>query len=184
VKGRSSGSGTRSPDLSSSIQWILFHAGERTLALELSAVREIVPLPTIAPIPKAPQPLVGAIHLRGWIVPVLCTRTLLGFPPIPPHSAMRIVALEHGGHLMGLLVDEVITVGRSPLSVGGTQDGAIPEPPPLPFVAGSVELEAVPGRPVWLIDPDRLLEHIAQWVHGPLTGPHVHPAATSVGDRP
>ncbi len=153
--------------------------------MELSAVREIVPLPTIAPIPKAPQPLVGAIHLRGWIVPVLCTRTLLGIPPIPPHAAMRIVALEQGGHLMGLLVDEVITVWRSPLPPGGAQEGPSPgSPAPLPFVAGCVELQAVPGHPVWLIDPDRLLEHIAQWLHSPPMGSHVHPAATPVGDKP
>ncbi len=149
-------------------------------------VREIVPLPTIAPIPKAPQPLVGAIHLRGWIVPVLCTRTLLGIPPIPPHPAMRIVALEHGGHLMGLLVDRVITVWRSSGDEEAVQgNGQSPERPAnLPFVAGCMEVEAVPGSPVWLIDPDHLLEHIARTLHGPLVGPHLHPVATSVGDRP
>lgn len=133
---------------------VLFQVAGHCLALDLTVTREIVPFRSLTRIPKAPAAIPGAIHLRGQILPVLCMRLLMGYPPGTQSRAMRIVVAECGGQILGLLVDRVLGV------VPGPEETALqpPDAQTPAFVRGTWMPET--GEPTWLIDPDRLLAAI------------------------
>jgi len=60
------------------MQALLLPVGEDWYALELDAVREVVPRPVVTPVPRAPAGVLGVLNLRGEVVPVLDTARLLG----------------------------------------------------------------------------------------------------------
>jgi len=64
----------------------------------------------IAPLPYAPDALVGAINLRGRVIPVVSLRARLGLPPREATLTDRIIAVDVGGQTIGLLVDSVLDV--------------------------------------------------------------------------
>lgn len=77
------------------------------LALPLSVLREVVPCPrTLDPLPVQTPGLLGALTLRGTVVPVLDPAHLAGREH-PRAEGQVVVVLVHGGRLLGLLADEV-----------------------------------------------------------------------------
>jgi chemotaxis signal transduction protein len=81
---------------------LVFRAGGRVYACEVSAVREVVPLDARARLtrmPGAPDTVVGLLNVRGRIVTVLDAGGLL-------HRAATAWATTTGGaHAMALIVD-------------------------------------------------------------------------------
>lgn len=65
-------------------------------ALDLAEVREVVPAPTAAPVPRAPSWLVGLANLRGEIVPIVDTAGALGDEPVREPSHLVIVTTARG----------------------------------------------------------------------------------------
>jgi purine-binding chemotaxis protein CheW len=70
-------------------------------ALELTAVREVLPLPALTPLPGAPASLLGVFNLRGEIVPLFDTARLLGLAEGAPGD--QIVVADGTGEAVGLL---------------------------------------------------------------------------------
>lgn len=105
--------------------WLSFHIGSQLYAAPLGEVSEVIRERELTPVPGAEPDLLGILHLRGRIVPVLDGRLRLGLPPPPEVSSadVRIVLLTHAGQLIGLRVDAVAEL----LS---TQGAEIASPPP------------------------------------------------------
>jgi purine-binding chemotaxis protein CheW len=96
-------------------EFVTFHLDGDSYALPIEAVREIVRLRPITPVPRVPAPIRGVISLRGEVVQVLDLRLRLGLPLQEPTRATRVMVL-HGddGGVTGLLVDSVRDVLRIP----------------------------------------------------------------------
>ena len=96
-------------------------------ALSVRAVREIVRLRTITPLPRVPQEVRGVISLRGEILQVIDLRQRLGLPRGPDTKASRIVVVrDEEGRQAGVSVDavhEVIRVPRAELRPALAGDG-------------------------------------------------------------
>ena len=57
--------------------------------------------------PRAPESVEGVINLRGSIVPVIDLRKRFGLGAFEETNASRIVVMETGAGLIGLIVDAV-----------------------------------------------------------------------------
>jgi purine-binding chemotaxis protein CheW len=78
------------------MQALLIGLGEDRYAIELTAVREIVPAPALTRLPGAPPAALGVFNLRGAIVPLLDTAALLGLGPGPPPDHVAVIDTEGG----------------------------------------------------------------------------------------
>jgi purine-binding chemotaxis protein CheW len=94
-------------------EYLAFRLGEVPYAIPVEAVREIVRMRPITPVPRVPAEVRGVISLRGEIVQVVDLRRRLGMPPAEPSRSTRIIVL-HGdvGDVASVLVDGVSEVLR------------------------------------------------------------------------
>ena len=91
--------------------YLIFRRNRARFAVSADAVREILNLPELTP-PSHPRPaIVGLVHLRGKVVPVMDLDIRLGLPPQFPYRVSdRLVVLEWEGVLTGIVVSEVVDV--------------------------------------------------------------------------
>ncbi len=88
--------------------------GER-FGVDAARVRESVWLPELSPVEEAPPWIVGLFSLRDRIVPVADLRLRFGHPARPCRLGDRVVVLESGPVLLGLIVSDVTEVVELPL---------------------------------------------------------------------
>ncbi|MCG5529971.1 chemotaxis protein CheW [Halorhodospira halochloris] len=96
-------------------QWVTFKLGGEHYAIDVMQVQEVLPPTEIAPVPGAPDFVLGIINLRGKVVTVLDTRLRFGMPPREADSESRIIVMEVEENIAGIMVDgvnEVATVGE------------------------------------------------------------------------
>lgn len=91
-------------------QWVTFRLGDESYGVDVMQVREVLRFTEIAPVPGAPEFVLGIINLRGNVVTVVDARTRLGMPTREPDDASRIIVVESGEQVMGILVDSVAEV--------------------------------------------------------------------------
>jgi hypothetical protein len=65
-------------------------------AVDLASVREVLEAPRATRVPDAPRSVLGVINVRGSIVAVLDTATLLGLPPLTEARAVVVLARDRG----------------------------------------------------------------------------------------
>jgi purine-binding chemotaxis protein CheW len=107
--------------MSALVQLCVFRVGASICAIDLNRVEEIVKVPTLTPLPRAPAHLVGAVRYRDALVPVVDVRARLKLPPSPiptltpsgkPKQTERLMVCRIGVYRLGLLVDAVKSVLR------------------------------------------------------------------------
>ena len=91
-------------------QWVTFIVDGETYGVNVMQVQEVLPLSEIAPVPGAPPFVLGIINLRGNVVTVVDTRMRFGLPPRETDDDSRIVVVETGDQVAGILVDGVAEV--------------------------------------------------------------------------
>jgi purine-binding chemotaxis protein CheW len=91
-------------------QWVTFHMEGETYGINVMQVQEVVRVPEIAPVPGAPDFVMGIINLRGNVVTVIDTRKRFGMPPKENDESTRIVIIENNNQVAGILVDNVAEV--------------------------------------------------------------------------
>lgn len=95
-------------------QYLTFRVDETPYAVPVEAVREIVRMRPLTPIPRVAPEVVGVISLRGEIIQVVDLRRRLGLEAARPGRHSRIVVLRAADDLTaGLLVDGVSEVLRA-----------------------------------------------------------------------
>ena len=88
--------------------------GASQVALPLAGLREVIPCPQqLIPLPSQAPGLLGAVDLRGQVIPVLDLRVVLAMDATRT-PAQVIVVIIHDGQLLGLLADEVRGVTTTP----------------------------------------------------------------------
>jgi purine-binding chemotaxis protein CheW len=132
-----------------------FQVGRETYGVPITSLHEIVRVPEITAVPDAPDYMEGVINLRGKIVSVIDLRKRFGEPAKTLNRRNRILVVEHGGRLSGLIVDsasEVIKIPAADVEASPTvmQDGG------LNCVTG---LGKYHGRLIVLLDMTKLLDN-------------------------
>jgi purine-binding chemotaxis protein CheW len=91
-------------------QWVKFSLGGENYGIRVLKVQEIQRYSEISPIPGAPSYVLGIINLRGSVISVLNTREKFGLVDYEITDDSRIVILEAGPQVIGILVDSVAEV--------------------------------------------------------------------------
>ena len=92
------------------LQWVTFRLGEETYGINVMQVQEVLRYTEIAPVPGAPEYVIGIINLRGNVVTVIDTRSRFGLEPVEITDNSRIVIIEAEKQVVGILVDSVAEV--------------------------------------------------------------------------
>ena len=90
-------------------QWVTFFLDSEKYGIKVMQVQEVLRMTEIAPVPGAPHYVLG-INLRGNVVTVIDSRKRFGLPEKEPDEATRIVIIEAGDNVVGILVDSVAEV--------------------------------------------------------------------------
>jgi purine-binding chemotaxis protein CheW len=136
------------------LQIVGFRVGRETYGVPITSLHEIVRVPEITAVPDAPEYMEGVINLRGKIVSVIDLRKRFGAPRVALNRRNRILVVEHGGRLSGLIVDSASEVIKIP--------AAEIEPSPASLHDGGLNcvtgLGKYKGRLIVLLDMAKLLE--------------------------
>lgn len=97
-------------DENSVLQYVTFRLDEETYGINVMQIQEVLRYTEIAPVPGAPNYVLGIINLRGNVVTVIDTRQRFGLSQATVSDQTRIVVLELEGQVIGVLVDSVAEV--------------------------------------------------------------------------
>lgn len=105
---------TRASDKSESedpmLQWVTFRLCNETYGINVMQVKEVLRYTEIAPVPGAPPFVLGIINLRGSVVTVIDTNSRFGLASSEITDDTRIVIIESGDQVIGILVESVAEV--------------------------------------------------------------------------
>lgn len=93
-------------------QLVVFALGDEEFGVDIHAVREIVRLPEITPVPRSPEYASGICNLRGSVLPVIDTRCRFAMEEVEPTDATRMLVVESQGMSTGIIVDGMREVLR------------------------------------------------------------------------
>lgn len=93
-------------------QLVIFQLNEQQYALPIQETQEIIRMTAITQVPNTRHYVEGIINLRGSIVPVINLNKRLGLTVNEYNDATRIIVVEHEGQKVGMIVDNVLEVGR------------------------------------------------------------------------
>ncbi len=112
------------------LQWVTFKLENEMYGVNVMQVQEVLRYTEIAPVPGAPNYVIGIINLRGNVVTVIDTRVRFGLMPSEVSENSRIVIIEAEKQVIGILVDgvaEVVYLRSSEIDVApnvGTDESA------------------------------------------------------------
>jgi len=107
-------------------RWLRMTVDSDHYAVELLRVQEVTRMAPIVAMRGAANAVLGAMNLRGRIVPVFDLGRWLGAGEVVPDERARIVVVERNEELIGLLVTAVDDV--FPLVEGAVEEFRVPGP--------------------------------------------------------
>lgn len=93
-------------------QVVIFSINGQQYALPVMQIKEIIRMVQVTPIPSSEHDVEGIINLRGKILTVINLSKKMGLPPNQYDTDTRIIVVEVNDKSWGLIVDEVVEVGR------------------------------------------------------------------------
>jgi len=135
------------------LQWVTFELAGETYGIDVMAVKEVLRHQDIAPVPGAPDYVLGIINIRGKVISVISTRGRFGLPEVEADRNTRIMIVEIGDYIVGIVVDsvaEVVYVRQSEIDTTpttGHEDGAR-------FIQGLCQRE---GQLLILLDLEKMI---------------------------
>lgn len=137
----------------SSTRHCTFRVGDHWLAVEADAVAEVLGTRPATRVPLAAAGILGLVHVRGRIVPVLDPAVRLGLPvPADRPQAAHLVVRLAADDWCALLVDEVLDVIEIP-------SAAVERPHATDGESPVTGVFAAPDRLVHVIDFRRMIHH-------------------------
>ena len=85
-------------------EYLIFAVGAGRYCLPMAPVQEIIRVPELTPVPLSHGAIIGAVNLRGRVIPVADLRQLLGHATTEPDEHARVLVTDARAGL-GLLVD-------------------------------------------------------------------------------
>jgi purine-binding chemotaxis protein CheW len=127
---------------------VRLRVGGESYAFAVEHVLEVAELGVIAPVPGAPDSLLGVKNLRGQVLPVFELTAVFGIAR--DGAAQRLLVVEHEGRSAGFAIDDVVDVGEL---------AAPAEPSESAFLHGA---SLDDGELVGVVDVPRLFRTLAQ----------------------
>ena len=84
--------------------------GSDLYALELSQVKEVIPMTKVTPVAGAPSHVVGVVNLRGTVVTLIDVRKKFGIKANEDTFENGIVIFSFDGKLIGMVIDSIRNV--------------------------------------------------------------------------
>jgi len=147
--GRAPVQGTRG---SAANRHLIFTLGSEEFGIEVLAIKEIIGIQEITPVPKVPKHIKGVINLRGQVIPVVDLSLKLNLEPREYTYRTCIIVVcsrtASGDRLIGAIADGVSEVLTIP-------PDAIEESPdfgnenPIPYLTGMAKIQ---GKVKLLLD--------------------------------
>ncbi|HEB93316.1 MAG TPA: chemotaxis protein CheW [Gammaproteobacteria bacterium] len=103
-------SSANSAGVEQELRWVTFRLENEKYGINVMQVQEVLRVSEIAPVPGAPDYVLGIINLRGNVVTVIDTRKRFGLIPKEMDDSTRIVIIESDDQVVGILVDSVAEV--------------------------------------------------------------------------
>ena len=94
------------------IQLVVFQLGGEEFGVDIMQVQEIIRIPETTRIPRSPDYIKGVINLRGRIIVVINLDTRFGMDSKEIDDNSRIIVVEVGETVMGMVVNSVSEVIR------------------------------------------------------------------------
>ncbi len=94
------------------VELLAFWVSNEEYAVDIREIHEIMKVPELTEVPRAPAFLIGLISLRGTVVPILDLRLILGLSVTDVSRSSRVLVLSAGGEPVGILFDRVTSVVR------------------------------------------------------------------------
>lgn len=101
---------------SDELQLVSFNIGTEEFGVDILKVQEINRMVEITKVPQAPNYVEGVINLRGKVIPIVDLRKRFSLELKEHDKNTRIVVVDIGGNIMGMIVDSVSEVLRLPAS--------------------------------------------------------------------
>jgi purine-binding chemotaxis protein CheW len=130
----------------------LFGLSGATFAVEVRHAREIVDVEDLTPVPLAPPALRGVTNLRGYILPVLDARPLLGLRAQPITRGSRVLVLAGPAGPVGIGIDAALALESF------DQVGPLGEPARRQLGELGLGVLARGTEPVTLLDAPRVVD--------------------------
>ena len=99
---------------SDELQLVSFNIGSEEFGVDILKVQEINRMVEITKVPQAPHYVEGVINLRGKVIPIIDLRKRFNLELKEHDKNTRIVVVDIGGNIMGMIVDAVSEVLRLP----------------------------------------------------------------------
>lgn len=137
-------------------QFVSFKLGTEEYGLDINNVQEIIKVPSITRVPRAPFAVEGVVNLRGSILPILDARKRFDMESIELMNSTRIIVTNKNDMNVGLIVDSVSEVIR-------INSSKIEQPPPLIKNSSANYIKGIGKlnngkRLISLLDLDKMLE--------------------------
>jgi purine-binding chemotaxis protein CheW len=132
---------------------VTFRVGTADYAMPASQVLHLESFETATHVPGAPAYIAGLVQLRGRVMPIVDLRARFGLPPIEHSIDRRVVVVQVGARVAGLLVDSA----REILQL---DEKSFEEPPEIPGLQGPrfvTAVSAIAKRLFLLVDVSRIL---------------------------
>lgn len=133
--------------------YLEFNLGEMSYAVNLLKVREVIPVPEMTSIPKAPPHVCGLMNLRGQIIPVIDLRKKMGITPSKDKTQMGVIIFDLDDRFAGVIVDRIQKV----LNVNSESISPVPENESKDYYLGIINVD---GRLCIWLEPNKLLNDI------------------------
>jgi purine-binding chemotaxis protein CheW len=91
-------------------QYVAFCLEQETYGINIKCVSEIIRMQPVTRMPKNPDFVEGIINLRGRIIPVIDLKKQFGLGGVKESSDTRIMVVELGYEIVGMIVEKVIAV--------------------------------------------------------------------------
>ena len=98
------------------IEAVEFLLANERYAIESSYVREVCPLENLTPLPCTPAFVLGIVNLRGEILSVIDVRKFFDLPETGLPDLNKIIVLESGNIIFGILADVILGVRHIPIA--------------------------------------------------------------------
>ena len=141
-------------------RWVTFRLADEIYGINVMQVQEVLRMTEVAPVPGAPNSVLGIVNLRGNVVTVVDARELFGLPRSEPTDQTRIMIVEINKVIVGMLVDSVAEVVN-------IQNADIDTPPSIGTDDSSRYIQGVyskNGEILIMVDLNRLMGPDAQFI--------------------
>jgi purine-binding chemotaxis protein CheW len=135
-----------------------FLVGTDCFAVAADGVAEVLHDTRITRVPHAAPAVLGLVHLRGRIVPVIDMRRRLGFAEADASASRTHLVLRLNDDWYSLLVDDMLDVIEVP-EEGIERPSAADADGPIDAVVG---VHADDGRLVHVLDPQRIVSTLSR----------------------